>query len=325
MPPTPKITLQDIYRARQTIAPLITKTPLIEVPALGGLQTGANIFFKLEHLQKTGAFKVRGAANKIFCLSEREQARGVVTASTGNHGKAVSYAARQVGIPAVVCMSADVPENKVRAIEALGAKTIIHGKSQDEAFDKADELVRRQGMVMVPPFDDAQIIAGQGTIGLEILEQNPSVNTVLVPLSGGGLISGIALAMKSVNPAIRVIGVSMARAPIMYHSLQAGKPIQMDEEDTLADSLRGGIGLENRYTFEMVRTLVDELILVTEPEIAAAMRFAFREQHLVLEGAGAVGIAALASGKVQRLCGDVVVTLSGGNIDIDAFLQIIQS
>jgi len=317
------ITLQDIYLARQTISSLVTDTPLVESPALSE-QIGVSIHFKLEILQKTGSFKVRGAANKIFNLTSDEKAHGVVTASTGNHGRAVSYAAREIGIPAVVCMSADVPKNKIQAIEALGAEVVIHGKSQDDAFVQAEALQSDRGLTMIPPFDDLHIIAGQGTIGVEILEQLPSVDSVLVPLSGGGLISGIALAMKSANPGIRMIGVSMERAPVMYHSLKAGKPIQMDEDDTLADSLRGGIGLENQYTFEIVRNLVDEVVLVSENEIATAMRFAFKEYRLVLEGAGAVGIAALLAGKVQNIQGDIVSVLSGGNVDMDAFMEIVR-
>jgi threonine dehydratase len=167
------------------------------------------------------------------------------------------------------------------------------------------------------------VIAGQGTIGLELLEQLPDLDTALVPLSGGGLISGIALALKSASPGIRVLGVSMARAPVMYHSLKAGKPIQMDEQDTLADSLRGGIGLNNQYTFPMVQELVDDVILVSEDEIAAAMSFAFYEHHLVLEGAGAVGIAALLSQRVKNTKGNIAVILSGGNVAIDSFLELI--
>ncbi|MGD8406488.1 MAG: hydroxyectoine utilization dehydratase EutB [Anaerolineales bacterium] len=317
------ITLQDIYLAQQTITPLVIKTPLVKAPALSK-QIGASVYFKLEILQKTGSFKARGAANKIFNLTPDEKAHGVVTASTGNHGRAVSYAAHEIGIPAVVCMSADVPKNKVQAIEALGAEVVIHGKSQDDAFVQAETLQVERGLKMIPPFDDPDIIAGQGTIGIEILEQLPSAGSVLVPLSGGGLISGIALAMKSANPNIRVIGVSMERAPVMYHSLKAGKPIQMDEDDTLADSLRGGIGTENQYTFEMVRNLVDEVVLVSEDEIASAMRFAFKEHRLVLEGAGAIGIAALLAGKIQNIQGEVVSVLSGGNVDMDAFMEIVR-
>jgi threonine dehydratase len=317
------ITLQDIYLAQATIAPLITKTSLVESPELTK-QVGASVYFKLEILQKTGSFKIRGAANKIFNLTPEEKARGVITASTGNHGRAVAYAARKIGIPATICMSADVPENKVRAIEALGARVVIRGKNQDDAFVRAEELESERGLTMIPPFDDPQVIAGQGTIGTELLDELPSIGTVLVPISGGGLISGIALAVKSANPNMLVIGISMERAPVMYRSLKAGKPIRMDEEVTLADSLRGGIGLENQYTFEMVRDLVDDVVLVSEDEIASAMRFAFSEHHLVLEGAGAVGIAALQAGKVQNIQGDVAIVLSGGNVDMGAFLELIQ-
>jgi threonine dehydratase len=178
---------------------------------------------------------------------------------------------------------------------------------------------------MVPPFDDPLIIAGQGTIGLELLEDLPDIDTVLVPLSGGGLISGIALALKSASPNIRVVGISMERGPAMYHSLQAGKPVQVPEEETLADSLQGGIGMENRYTYPMVQQYVDEVILLSEEEIAAGMTFALLEQHLVLEGGGAVGLAALLYNKVSNLGQTVAVVASGGNVDIQTLLQVVQN
>ncbi len=317
-----EITLKNIYQARQTIAPHLLRTPLIESPKLSE-RANAPVHLKLEILQKTGSFKVRGATNKILNLSEAQKQNGVVTASTGNHGRAVAYAAKAVGIPAVVCMSQDVPQNKVDAIQALGAETVIHGTSQDDAFIRADTLIAERGLTMVPPFDDPQIIAGQGTIGLEILEDLPKVDTVLVPLSGGGLLAGIALALKLGNARINVVGVSMGSAPIMYHSLRAGTPITMPEEETLADSLRGGIGLDNQYTFKIVRDFVNDVILVSEEEIANAMKFAFYEHRLVLEGAAAVGIAALNSGKVKNINGDVALILSGGNVDVNEFLKVV--
>ena len=317
-----KITLKNIYHARQTIAPHLLRTPLIVSPKLSE-QVNAPVHLKLEVLQKTGSFKTRGAVNKIFTLTDEQKKNGVITASTGNHGRAVAFAAKAVGIPAVVCMSEDVPQNKVDAIRALGAATVIHGKNQDDAFLRADELIAERGLTMVPPFDDLQIIAGQGTIGLEILEDLPEVDTVLVPLSGGGLLSGIALALKLADSKINIVGVSMERAPIMVHSLRAGQPITMPEEETLADSLRGGIGLKNQFTFRIVRDFVDDVILVSEEEIADAMKFAFYEHHLVLEGAAAVGIAALQNGKVQNINGDVAVILSGGNVDMNDFLDVV--
>ena len=230
--------------------------------------------------------------------------------------------AQKLGIPATICISELVPQNKVQALRQLGADVVIEGQSQDEAETRAYELAENRGLTMIHPFDDPYVIAGQGTIGLELLRAQPDLDTVVVPLSGGGLIAGIALALKSADRAIRVIGVSMERAPVMVLSLAAGKPIQVAEEPTLADSLQGGIGLDNRYTFRMVREYVDDVVLVSEEEIAAAMAFALRELRLVVEGGGAVGIAALQSEKIASLGQKIAVVISGGNVDMDQLLQI---
>lgn len=320
MPPT-GITLRHVFLAQQTIAPLARRTPLIPSAALTD-HAGTAVHLKLEALQETGAFKLRGAANKILNLAPEEKERGVVTVSTGNHGRAVAYVARRLGIQAVICLSELVPANKVEALQRLGAEIVIHGRSYDDAGERAAQLEAERGLTMIHPFDDPEIIAGQGTIGLEVLQELPTVDTVLVPLSGGGLISGIGLALKSADPAIRVVGVSMERAPVMYHSLRAGKPVQMPEEPTLADSLRGGIGLDNRYTFSLVKRYVDDVVLVTEEEIAAAMAFALHEHHLALEGGGAVGIAALLYHKVADLGKTTAVVLSGGNVNMPTLLEI---
>jgi threonine dehydratase len=316
-------TLRDIFLAQQKIYPLARRTPLIYSPALSNLADTA-VTLKLETVQEIGAFKIRGAANKILNLTPAQKERGVVTVSTGNHGRAVAYVAQQVGIRAVVCISEQVPANKVAAIEQLGAEVVITGQSQDDAGEKADQLVAEQGLTMIHPFDDPYIIAGQGTIGLELLQERPSLSSILVPLSGGGLIAGIGLALKTAAPDLRVIGVSMERGPVMYHSLQAGHPLQLEELPTLADSLQGGIGLDNHYTYQMVQQFVDDIILVSEEEIAAAMAFAFRRHHLVLEGGAAVGIAALMSGKASQLGEETAVVLSGGNVDLDKLIHIVE-
>jgi len=318
----PPITLQDIFIAQQTIAPIARQTPLIKSDSLSR-RSGTEIYFKLETLQQTGAFKARGAANKIMSLSAEAQQKGVVTVSTGNHGRAVSYVARQLGLKAAVCISERVPQNKVEALRQLQAEVVIYGQSQDEAELRAREIQAERGATMIPPFDDPQIIAGQGTIGLELLTDLPDIDTALIPLSGGGLIAGIALALKSANPAIRVVGISMERAAVMARSLQAGQPVQLPEEPTLADSLQGGIGLDNQYTFQMVQKYVDDVILLSEEEIAAGMAFAFLEHHLVLEGAGAVGISALLHKKLSNLGQRVVAVLSGGNVDLSTVLEIV--
>ena len=316
-----RINLQHIFIAQQNILDIAQITPMVRSDSLS-YQYNADVFLKLETLQPVGAFKIRGAANKILNLTAEEKECGVVTASTGNHGRAVAYVAKKAGINAAVCLSELVPKNKVEALRRLGAEVVVHGQSQDEAEVRANELVKERGLTMVHPFDDPYVIAGQGTIGLELLKDFPAVDTVLVPLSGGGLIAGIALALKSTNPAIRVIGVSMEHGAVMAESIAAGKPIQMAEAPTLADSLQGGIGLENQYTFQMVRDLVDEVVLVSEEEIAAAMSFALYEHHIAVEGAGAVGIAALQAGMLEVNRRKIALIISGGNVDIPSLLQI---
>jgi len=321
--PNPDVTLRDIYLARRRISSLVRRTPLLASPALAEL-TGAPVYLKAENLQPTGSFKIRGAANKTLSLTDEEKQRGVITVSSGNHGRAVAYAAKRLGVRAVVCMSERVPGNKVEAIEKLEAEVVRHGDSYDEAEKRALQLREERGLTLIEPFDDPLVIAGQGTIGLELLEELPQVETAIAPLSGGGLIAGIALALKSANPAIRVIGVSMERAPVMYHSLKAGEPIEMEEEDTLADALVGGIGSRNEYTFHMVQQLVDDVVLVSEEEIASSMVFALEEQRLVVEGGGAVGLAALLHRKVSGTGRNVVVVLSGGNVSLPLLLQVVE-
>lgn len=326
------LTTKDILEAQQRIragvpgapqAALVRRTPLMPSTHLSE-KTGAAVYLKLETLQETGTFKVRGAANKILSLADAQRARGVVTASTGNHGRAVSHVARRLGIPAVVCISERVPQNKVQALQKSGAQLVIEGQGQDEAAERAFALQEEKGLAMIHPFDDPAVIAGQGTIALELLEDLPELDTVLVPLSGGGLISGIALGLKSARPSLRVVGVSMARAPVMYHSLQAGHPVQMPEEETLADSLLGGIGLDNGYTFALVQRLVDDVILVSEEEIARAMAFLLREEHVVAEGAAAVGVAALLADKTSGLGQNIAVIISGGNVALDTLMRVAQ-
>ncbi len=318
--PPSDIRMHDIYLARQRIAPIARRTSLISSPSLTE-HVGASVYLKLESLQETGSFKIRGAANKLLSLAADERARGVITVSSGNHGRAVAYVARQLGINAVVCLSERVPSNKVEAIKRFGAETVVCGKSYDEAEEHSFRLQKERDLTRIEPFDDPFVIAGQGTIGLELLEDLPEMDTVVVPLSGGGLISGIALALKSANPAIQVVGVSMERAPVMVHSLRAGAPVEMEEQETIADALAGGIGLDNRYTFRMVQEYVDEPILVSEEEIAEAMAFTLKKHHLVVEGGGAVGVAALLHRRVREVGRNVVVILSGSNVDLSLLLH----
>jgi threonine dehydratase len=319
MPDT--VSLQDIYRARRALAGRIRRTPLVVSDALSRV-AGAPVHLKLEHQQMTGSFKLRGATNALLALSPEQRASGVVGVSTGNHGRGLAYAAQRASTRCVICMSRLVPRNKVEGIEALGAEVRIVGASQDEAERAAESLVAEQGMTMVPPFDHADVIAGQGTIGLELLEDLPELETCIVPLSGGGLIAGIARAIKAANPRARVIGVTMAKGAAMYESQKAGRPVEIEETASLADSLGGGIGLDNRHTFAMVRELVDDLLLVEEEQIGEAIRNAYWHERQVVEGSGAVGIAALRGGLVQRP-GVCVVVLSGGNIDMAQHARLI--
>jgi len=315
------LTLADLYRARAALAGQVRRTPL--VPS-GSLSTDADapIFLKLEHLQTTGSFKLRGATNAVARLDDAQRAAGVVGVSTGNHGRGLAHAAKQAGIRCIICMSELVPRNKVEGIQALGAEVRIVGRSQDDAQIEVDRLVADEGMTMLPPFDHADVIAGQGTLGLEIVEDLPDAETVIVPLSGGGLIAGVALAVKSASPAARVIGVTMARGAAMYESRRAGEPVQVAEEPSLADALGGGIGLDNRYTFAMVKDLVDDIVLLSEAEIAAAIRHAYREEKQVIEGSGAVGIGALLAGRTAA-SGPTAVVVSGCNIDMDLHARIL--
>lgn len=315
----PFVTLADIEAARARIAAAVVATPTVDSPSLGET-CGVPVRLKLEHRQTTGSFKLRGASNAVALLPD--DMRGVTAASTGNHGRALAFAAKRRGIPAVICMSKLVPENKLAEIRHLGAEARIVGASQDDAQVEAERLVAEDGFVMVPPFDHPAVIAGQGTLGVEILEQAPDVETVLIQVSGGGLAAGVAMAVKTLRPSARVIGVSMARGAAMKASLEAGRPVEVEEEPTLADSLGGGIGIANRLTFAMCRDLLDDLVLLSEEEIAAGIRHAYGQEREIVEGAGAVGIAALLAGKV-RPTGPTVAVLSGRNIDMALHRNIV--
>lgn len=309
--------------ARGRLQGHVERTPLVRSESLSKL-SGADIYLKLENRQLTGSFKLRGATNAVLSLPPGEGERGLVTASTGNHGRALAHAASTQGLTATVCLSSLVPGNKVRAIRDLGADVHIVDKSQDDAMEEVTRLVREKGMIAIPPFDDPRIIAGQGTIGLEILDDLPDLDTVLVPLSGGGLAAGIAAAVKAKRPDARIIGISMQRGAAMQASIAAGRPIDVEEVDTLADSLGGGIRPDNRWTFAMCRALLDELLLLDEDEIASGIRHAALEEGETVEGAAAVGIGALLAGKF-RPAGPTVLIVSGGNIDPERHRMIVEN
>lgn len=316
------VTISDIEAAASRISGRVLRTPFVPSASLSAL-CGMSVGLKLEHHQTTGAFKLRGATNAVLSLSPQDRARGLVAASTGNHGRALAFAAKAEGATATICMSRLVPDNKVSEIKRLGANVRIIGRSQDEAQDEVDRLVADEGMIMLPPFDHRDVVAGQGTLGLELVEDMPDIATVLVPLSGGGLAAGVAAAVRARRPNARIIGISMARGAAMKASIDAGRPVMVEEYPSLADSLGGGIGLDNRITFLMCRALLDDVVLVSEAEVAAGLRHAYAQEREVVEGAAAVGIAALLAGRIGQLSGPVAVILSGRNLDMDLHRRVI--
>ena len=315
--------LAEVFLAKKRIRPIIYRTPLVPSSRLAE-PLGTNVFLKLESLQVTGSFKILGAANKLSVLDEKERQRGVITVSSGNHGRAVAYVAKEFGVQAVICVSEAVPDNKIQAIRELGAEIVVAGKTYDEANEFALQLKDERRLTMVHPFDDADIIAGQGTIGLELMDDLPEIDTVIVPLSGGGLLSGVALALKSIKPSIHTVGVTMDQGAAMVESLKAGHIVEVQEQPTLADALAGGLGEKNLYTFNLIQKYVDETVLVSESEIASAMVFALDKHHLVVEGGGAVGIAALMHKKVKKVGENTVIVISGSGVDLAVLLRVAQ-
>lgn len=318
-------TLHDVFQAHARIKPMIRQTPLIASGELAHHTGARSVHLKLECLQTTGAFKVRGAANKILSLSEGDKQKGVITFSTGNHGKAVAYVAGQAGIRAVICLSEHVAAYRVAAIQALGAEVSLQGRSQDEAEKNYRHLTASRGLVPVVPFDDPLIIAGQGTIALEILAALPDTDVLLIPLSGGGLLAGMAMAAKSINPDIEIVGLSLEQSPAMLESLKAGAPVAVEERDSIADSLLGGIGVENHYTLQMVARFADEHLLISEEEIKDGMFYVFAQHRLIVEGAAAVGMGALVNRRINVAGKKVVALLSGSSIDPAEYARVIQS
>ncbi len=314
------LSLADVLAARRAIAGIAVRTPLVSSPHMSRL-AGCEVLYKLETTQPVGAFKLRGAVNAVAALGAG--VAGVTCCSTGNHGRALAFAARAKGLRAVVCMSSLVPQAKVDGIRALGAEVRIVGLSQDAAGAESRRVAQEEGLIEIPPFDAPLVVSGLGTLGLEMLDDRPDLAAILVPLSGGGLAAGVALAAKAVTPAIRVIGVTMDRGAAMRDSIRAGRPVEVEEVASLADSLGGGIGLDNRHTFPLCRDLLDDCILVTEDEIRDAMQTLYFEDRMVAEGAAVVGIAAIKSGRLPHRGGPVATILTGRNVDMAAFTSIV--
>ncbi|HYK72138.1 MAG TPA: threonine ammonia-lyase [Pseudoneobacillus sp.] len=315
------VTLSQIQQARANLAGVIIPTPLQDSSTFSKL-SGNEIYLKTENLQKTGSFKIRGAYNKLANLSTEEQSRGVVAFSAGNHGAATAYAAKKLGIRATVVMPENPVPSKKNAIESYGARTIEYGTTSIAMFEKAFQLHQEEGLTLVHPFDDLHIIAGQGTIGLEILEDLPELDVVIVPVSGGGLISGIAAALKELKPTMNVIGVNTEGATAMYTSLQYGQPVEIEKVDTIADGLM--VKKPGDITFAHTQRYVDDLVLVKESEIADCVSFLAERAKLVVEPSGAAAMAAMINGHIYLKNKKVAVMISGGNISFELYQTLIK-
>ena len=316
-----ELTLADVRAARVRIADALVQTPCTESLVFGDLIPG-RLHVKLENLQRTGSFKERGSLNKMLQLDDASRAHGVVTASAGNHAQALAYHAHRLGIAATVVMPENTPLIKVSNTERYHARVVLRGNIFDEAAVEARRLEQEEGLVMIHPFDDLEVMAGQGTIGLEIAEQVPDVDLVVVPVGGGGLISGVAVALKSVCPHVRVIGVESAAAPSARASRDAGRVVKIEHADTIAD----GIATKRvgDLTFAHIERWVDDLVVVSEEEIATAVLLLLEREKTVAEGAGAAPAAALLSGRVPIAPDQTsVFVLSGGNIDVNRISRII--
>ena len=316
------ITLEKIKDAHKKILPFINYTPLVHSEYLSNY---SNVKLKLENFQITGSFKLRGALNKLLSLSKSEKEKGVIAVSTGNHGKGVAYASKVLGIKSTIYMSSMVPQYRRKAIENLGAKVEIVGQNSDEADLFAKNLAKEKNISLIHPFDDEDIIIGQGTVGLEMLEQFPDADTIIIPTSGGGLVSGIAQAIKLQKPKIKIISVSMERGPSMYDSLKKGVPVDVEELETLADCLGGSIGLDNKFTFNIVKEYVDDFVLVSEEKIAEGIKINFLEHKIVSEGAAATSIMVVKEKLSTHIGKNIICLICGGNIDAQLFNKVLSS
>ncbi|MEN8147149.1 MAG: threonine ammonia-lyase [Campylobacterota bacterium] len=314
--------LEKIQQAHQRIKDVVVHTPFSYAPFLSG-ESGVEVFLKKENLQMTGAFKLRGAFNKIASLSDAERTQGVVAASAGNHAQGVAYSAQHFGIKAVIIMPDSTPLTKVNGVRHFGAEVILAGSNYDEAYAYATKYGEENGLVFVHPFEDEEVIAGQGTVALEVLEAADDLDAIIVPVGGGGLISGVAAAVKGINPKIEVIGVSAAGAPALKNSYDAKTPLDSLSVRTIADGI--AVRDSSPITLGYILESVDRFITVDDNEIASAILFLLEKQKLVVEGAGAVGVAALLHKKLPHLEGKkVAVVLSGGNVDVTLLSVIIE-
>ncbi len=313
------LTLDKIYHASHILKKVIRPTDLIYAP---NICPDSNIYLKTENLQVTGSFKVRGAYYKISQLSEEEKAKGVIACSAGNHAQGVALAAAKNKIPSLICLPDGAPISKVEATKSYGAQICLVDGVYDDAYEKALELQKEQGYTFIHPFDDEDVIAGQGTIGLELLDQLPDMDAIIVPIGGGGLISGIAYAIKSLSPHIKVYGVQATGAPSMFHSLECGERKCLSNVSTIADGI--AVKEPGEHTFDLCRHYVDEIVTVTDDEISTAILTLIEQQKLIAEGAGAVSVAAALFHKVPIEGKKVVCLVSGGNIDVTILSRVIK-
>jgi threonine dehydratase len=313
--PTVAPSLQDFEAARARMAPHVYHTPLVTSRILSE-RTGFDVRLKAELFQRTGSYKIRGPLNKFTFLSDEQKRRGVICSSAGNHAQGVALAAKIHGIHAVVCMAANATPSKVAATRGYGAEVVLHGSIWDEANERARELVAERGYTYIHPFDDEQLIMGQGTVGLEIVRDWPDVDVVVVPIGGGGLISGISMAVKAANPRARVIGVESSGAPGMKRSVDEGGLVTLDRVDCIIDGLR--VKRVGEKTFEIVRQFVDEIVTLPDEQIFDAVVWTMHYAKLVPEGAAAAPVGALLHGLVKAPAGSkVVCVLSGGNVNLE--------
>ena len=311
---------KEIVDARTTISTYVTRTPL-QYSRYFSEVTGGRVYLKLENLQVTNSFKIRGTINKILHLTEQEKEQGIVTASAGNHAQAVAIGAEKLNLRVKIVIPTTTPTIKLNKIRQHNVEPILHGAIYDEAEKYAIALAKEEGLTYISPYNDPYVIAGHGTIGLEILEDIPTVSTILVPVGGGGLISGIGLAVKSRKSEVRIIGVQSDASPVMYESLKAGRLVETQLRESIADGLYGGVE-EGSITFEMIQNFVDDVWLVKEKTIRKAIYLLWKEERQVVEGAAAVVIAAILE-NTKTLSGDTVATVSGGNIDEQRFLEVL--
>lgn len=311
----------EIQQAGQRIRPHIRRTYL-EPSAYYSQLTGANVFFKCENLQHTGSFKARGALNKLLSLSEAERARGVVSASTGNHGAAVAFAAARVGSEALIFVPHKAAASKLAAIKRLGGQVLAHGDDSVEAERQARAYAAERGLAFVSPYNDPQVIGGQGTIGLELAQQLPEVEAVLASVGGGGLIGGLAAALKRTRPAVRIIGCWPENSQVLLQSIKAGRILDLPSLPTLSDGTAGGVE-EGSITFPLCRDLIDDYETVDEKEIAEQMRAFMAAHHQLIEGSAAVPIAALLKRRRELAGKNVVVVLCGANVDLETLQAVL--